>query len=199
MIKYLKNLLKKIFGFSEKKIKPKVKRKLIKINESLTLQESKEVIEIKEPSNYEKALDYIINNKDKIVIEKEENKLKILSSANSKLKFIRFKKILFCFDNEGFDLFQREFNQKPYELDIKKGIYKNGKEAFYLIRINKKNYRVDFFHRWFMQDEIDDFCLENDYERKEVVVHHRDFNSTINYKDNLQVMTIEEHNEIHNR
>jgi hypothetical protein len=50
-----------------------------------------------------------------------------------------------------------------------------------------------------MEEEINDFCLSNHYPKDEVIVHHKDFQSTNNLRSNLQVMNQEEHDKIHNR
>ena len=148
---------------------------------------------------FQKDLKYLESNKNKIIRKQEENNLKIIPSDNPNLKFIKLKKILFNFDKEGFDLFQENFNKEPYELNIKKELYKNGEEAFYLLRENKHTGKIHFFHRWLMEKELKDFCLEHNYKQNEVVIHHINFNSKMNEKNNLLVMTKIEHDKLHNR
>jgi hypothetical protein len=200
----------KIFAFLKKLLfwrKKSIKEEQAIIVEQQAISEPKIIPEIKQEhkireikeSKFKRDLQYLKENKDKIIKEKKENELRVVPSDSPNLCYIRFKNKLFSFDKEGFDLLQEEFNQEPYELIIKKEKTKNGGEAFYLARENKNTGKIDFFHRWIMRKEIEDFCLEYNCKQEEVVVHHKNFNPIFNEKDNLQVITITEHNKIHNR
>lgn len=113
----LKNILKKGKEKEESKVEPPKEKK-----------EIEEQIVIKETS-FQRDLKKILNEKEKIIKEQEENKLQIIPSDTPNLKVIRLNKELFCFDDEGFKLFQEEFNKEPYSMGIEPCIYRNGKKC----------------------------------------------------------------------
>jgi hypothetical protein len=50
-----------------------------------------------------------------------------------------------------------------------------------------------------MNKEIEDFCLDNNCTKNKAIIHHKDFSPFNNRRNNLQVMSEEEHNKVHNR
>ena len=92
------------------------------------------------------------------------------------------------------DLFEREFNTPEYTLII---TYSKG--DYYLARENKETGHIDWFHRWLMSKEVDDFCIRNNCKVDNVKVHHIYRNTWDNRKAHLKVMTKKEHDRIHGR
>lgn len=133
--------------------------------------------------------------REQVIKEKQEREFKVLD-RNDKEDLIAttFEKLTFFFDKEGFEIFNEDFNVKGYSLCLVHS--QNGE---YLARVNKETEREDLFHRFFMKDEIEDFYSKKDVEYKNIVVHHVNFSEKDNRKLNLQVMTKEEHDILHNR
>lgn len=139
------------------------------------------------------------------------------------MKYINVEDREFIFDEESYKIFIEEFlpDQVPNNLvycpecnslDIhyyadyfmcfsckKKSlikyslITKNG----YLARIDKITKKIEYFHRFLMNEEINTFANVADYTLNEVHVHHQNENICDNRKSNLTIMSKEEHREHH--
>lgn len=131
---------------------------------------------------------------------KEDTNIEILQGKpqvqiNDEGVFCIWNKDIFLFDKEGYNLFNQKFNQVLYDF-----VKVNTKSGKYLAMIKKGENALIFFHRWLMENEIFNFAFENNISDKyEIVVHHKNFNPSLNNRENLQVMTREEHNKLHNR
>lgn len=150
---------------------------------------------IRERKNWEQAQEYkrkankkllqdIDKNRSKIISEQEFNKPKIRITKTGGILFFKGKKFLFC--EEGFERFQEDFlNEEDYILVVDEG---------YLARKNREQDYIQYFHRWLMREDIEDF-LVND----EVEVHHIDLTTTNNKISNLKPMLKEDHEKLHIR
>lgn len=143
---------------------------------------------------YLQLIESIEKNREQIIKEEKENKLKIIPFENGKDICISLNKKLFVIDKEDYNIFEDEFNLSEYTLSVH-----YSENGYYLVRINEHTGKEDFLHRFLMQKEIEDYCLENDYEEKEVVVHHKNFYEWNNKRENLQIMSKKEHNKLHHR
>jgi len=95
-----------------------------------------------------------------------------------------YKDCFFCFDCK----FRKE--TKDFSQDFVIGI-KNG----YLMRKNKKTGKIDFWHRFYMSNEIKEFTKS--FPECSVHIHHDNENTFDNRKCNLTVMTEGEHKQHH--
>ncbi len=143
-------------------------------------------------TQFSKLIAKLETDKDKIIKEKEEEGIKDLGRGEDGY-WIQINKKLFLFDKEGYDLFKEEFNMRGFNIII--ASFKDD----YLARENIHNEKIEFFHRFLMNKEVEDFCLDNNCTKNKAIVHHKNFNTCNNRRDNLQVMGEEEHNKIHNR
>jgi membrane-bound metal-dependent hydrolase YbcI (DUF457 family) len=154
-------------------------------------REKKPIVKKKEKekkSQFNEMVDNLEKNRSKIIKEKEDAKPKIEKDGETiKLKF---RNKTFLFDQEGYDLFEEDFDKPNYSIVIKEG---------YLSRENKQTGGVKAFHRWLMQKEIENFCMENNCKEDELQVHHLDLTTTNNKRENLKVMLIEDHHKLHIR
>ena len=114
------------------------------------------------------------------------------------ITLVIFQKVGFVIDEEDLDYFNNEFNKKPYRLVIVRSKNRKGKEILYLARDNKNSNTPEYYHRLIMNKEIENFCKSKGCSKSEVVVHHINFNTKINTKSNLNVMTREQHDRLHN-
>lgn len=135
----------------------------------------------------EKLLKDIREEREERIKEREENEPKF-EEDNEEVKCI-FKGKKFLFDKEGYEFFKDEFILFG-ELSIING---------YLAIDNPANDWIIFFHRKFMRIEIEDFCLKNNCNNIEVVIHHIDFSTTNNKKENLRVMLEYNHKKLHRK
>ncbi len=142
--------------------------------------------------------DYIIEDtREDYKVKKREREAFIKERGKNTPKFevgdnevkCNFKGKTFLLDKKGYEFFYKEFVING-GLSIKND---------YLAIDNPANKYILFFHRRFMRIEIEDFCKENNCEGKDVVVHHRDFTTTNNKKENLKVMFEHEHKKLHHR
>jgi hypothetical protein len=164
---FLKNL------FGKKRIE---KERIIK--EERKKKESKRL-------EFQFLIEDIEKNREKIIKDKKERELIIVENG------IVLDKKGFIFDKEGVKLFQEEFNTPEYELSIS---YE--RKSYYLVRKNKKTGKKALFHRLLMGAEINEFCIKNNCTPEDVEIHHKT-NCGDNSKENLEVMTIEEHRNKH--
>ncbi len=130
-----------------------------------------------------------VNKKGREAIIKEGGKNTPKFEVGDNEVKCNFKGKTFLLDKKGYEFFYREFVING-GLSIKND---------YLAIDNPANKYILFFHRRFMRIEIEDFCSENNCEGKDVVVHHRDFTTTNNKKENLKVMFEHEHKKLHHR
>ncbi|MEN7982025.1 MAG: hypothetical protein ABFQ65_01095 [Nanoarchaeota archaeon] len=125
--------------------------------------------------------------REELVKEREKNIPKF-EEVDDEVRCI-FKEKVFLFDKEGYKFYNDIFRNYG-KLTIKNK---------YLAIDEESNEWVLFFHREFMRIEIEDFCVENNCKGDKVVIHHTDFSTTNNKKENLRVMFKEEHNKLHHR
>lgn len=191
-------LLKKLL-FKKKQTR-KLKQKSA---EAKTLEQPKIYVipeeEIKKRENerhkqYLQLIENIEKNRGQIIKEQTENELKIIPFENGEDICISLKKKNFQIDKSDYIIFENEFNLPEYTLSVH-----YSENLYYLVRINKYTGQEEYFHRFLMKKEIEDYCLNKGYTKIEVVVHHRDFCEWNNKRTNLQVMSVKEHNEIHHR
>lgn len=116
--------------------------------------------------------------------------------------FLISGKDIFLFDKEGYEFFQKGFRiDSVYNEEMKELLKVRSEDGIhkYLGKL-KEGYRTpSYFHREFMRKEILNFSLGRNIDKSEIVVHHRNFNPQDNKKENLLVMTKQEHDELHNR
>ncbi len=177
------NFFRRLFLKKEKEIilKPEVKTK-----------EPEQIYE-KKDQKFSQLIKNIEENRDSIIKEKQENELKVIPSDLDGV-CLSLKKKLFLLDNEGFELFREKFNLPEYTLFIS-----YSKKGYYLARRNNETDKEEFFHRFLMKKEIEDFQLERGCLFEEIVVHHDNFEEWDDRKENLKIMTKEEHDILHNR
>ena len=155
------------------------------------LQNKKETIEIKKTKNqFQDLVDNIEPNRD-FIIKSQEDNLPQVKDYEDWVGYI-FKGITFIFCKEGYGLFKDNFykHKKYYNIIIDNG---------YLARQHKEQDFIQYFHKWFIDDEVRKFAEVNKCPIGEIHVHHIDLTTTNNKKENLKVMTIEEHKNLHFR
>jgi len=153
------------------------------------LEKRKETIEVKKTkSQFQDLVDNIEPNRESI-IKSQKNDIPELRNYDDKVEYV-FKGITFIFCKEGYRLFENDFykHKKYYNIIIDNG---------YLAREHKEQDFVKHFHKWFMDDEVRKFAEVNKCPIREIHVHHIDLTTTNNKKENLKVMTIEEHKNLH--
>jgi hypothetical protein len=197
--------LKKLFLKKEKReykeiLKPEIKeeRKYREILEQEIKQERKPKLklevyprEITKKEKFERLINNIEVNRDTLVKERLKDRLKIKQEGSWVRIF--FNQRIFLVDEEGLKVFNEEFNIPDYHLCL---VY--SKNGVYLAR--EKNYgKEELFHRFLMKKEIEDFQLERGCRFESIVVHHINFEEYDNRRENLKVMTKQEHDKIHNR
>jgi len=193
----LKTILDFIKSLFSKKPEPKVEatkpEKKQKKKVQVPIQEKPEE---KKPDKYQQLIADLENpeTRQQIIQEKKQREFKVLGTNDEEdLILASFENLKFIFDKEGFDIFNEEFNTKGYSLRVIGG---------YLGRVDSDG-KEEFFHRFFLKDEIEDFYLKKKAEcglnRQDVIVHHSNLNPQWNKRDNLVVMTKEEHDLIHHR
>jgi hypothetical protein len=138
------------------------------------------------------VLDYIRKHRKEIIKDKEERKLKILPKT-SEGYWIQLDKKMFLFDEEGWKLFEEEFDNPSYELFVN-----YAKKSYYLGRVNKENGHKKFFHRMFMWSEILDYASKKGVREFEVDIHHKQ-NCFDNRRENLVPLTRSEHEGGHSK
>ena len=100
--------------------------------------------------------------------------------------------INFTFDKESYDLFLKEFsNELEYEISY-------DDVGCYLIRKKDKGY-FEYFHRWLMMEEIEDFAKKKCLSTRNVIVHHKNHEHTDNRRANFILMTKKEHHDYHKK
>lgn len=170
----------------------------LEINREKIIQEQKEYPKLKNERE-KKEIEEWANGFEEFLKSHKKQDIKLLKGEpqiqlSEEGIFCVWNKEIFLFDKEGFELFQQQFCVPDYELV--KGITKSGN---YLARRKFGEINCEFFHRWFMHKEVFNFRKDNYLEGSEIVVHHKNFNTSINTRDNLQVMTRKEHDLLHNR
>jgi len=140
-----------------------------------------------EKPQFQKLLEDLETNRWEIIKQKEYDFPKIERGKDC-IK-CKLKGITFLLDEKGYNFFNEKFIISSYgKVTIKDN---------YLAL--KQDNSFSYFHRWFMQEEVKDFCAKNDCDPKEVHVHHIDLTKTNNKKENLKVMFIEDHKKLHHR
>lgn len=185
-LKTILDYLKSLFSKKVPEPEPKAETKTPK----------KKAQEEKKPDKYQQLIANLENPevRKQIIKDKEEREFKVLGTNDEEdLILASFDNLKFIFDREGFNVFNEEFNIKGYTLRVIGG---------YLARVDSDG-NEEFFHRFFLKDEIEKFYLEKKAEcglnRQDIVVHHKNLNPQWNKRDNLVVMTKEEHDILHNR
>ena len=98
----------------------------------------------------------------------------------------------FTFDKTSYKRFNEEFAEDPqWEIT-----YDN--QGCYLIR-QKKNGYFEYFHRWLMDDKIEEFAKKRRISPSNVIVHHKNHEHTDNRLTNFVLMTREEHHDYHRK
>ena len=173
-------LLYRLYKKKPKKYRDKLRRDYIKIKQKVKRRKPKK-------SKIEELISNVRKEREELVKEREKNAPKFEESGD--VVKCNFRGKTFLLDKEGYKFFKNEF------------IIFGGLSIInnYLAIDNPANDWIIFFHREFMRIEREDFCLENNCEGKDIVVHHVDFSTTNNRKENLKVMFEKEHKKIHNR
>ncbi|MCK5043703.1 hypothetical protein KAR52_01735 [Candidatus Pacearchaeota archaeon] len=170
-IKVCENCYHKFYSKKEEKRKKRIKQK-----------------EVHKKSKFKVLLDNLETNREAIIEKNKELKPQFEDENSDEIK-CKFMKMTFLFDREGFKFFRDIFNNYGRLAVINR----------YLAIDEEANEWIPYFHRSFMQNDIEGFCMENNCEHNEVEVHHIDFSTTNNKKKNLQVMFIADHKKLHIR
>lgn len=133
-----------------------------------------------------------------IKAEQERQKLKKQERIDEYFITKNINGLNFVFCKESYKRFKEEFNMPGWEVDYDISSIKN---KGYLLRRNKD--KTQYFHRWLMQDEIDNFVNKRKCDESNVEVHHRGINDLHSRRDNrlcnLKVMSVVEHEELHKK
>jgi len=181
-------VLKKFFSIKSKKVLEEKQKQLPPKVSEVSKKEKEEV----ELNDFQKLIKNLEENRGEVIKHQEEGKPKMY--YGDEISILEFQGEKFGFDQESLDFYNEEFNKKGYTI-----IKVPSKNGSYLARENNETGKISYFHISLMEKEIEDFCFENKCDRKEVVVHHKKFNPSINMRKDLQVMTENEHNKLHNR
>jgi hypothetical protein len=102
--------------------------------------------------------------------------------------------INFIFCKESLRRFNEEFGENGWEIDY--DINQKYKVP-YLVR--RKGKIIEFFHRWLMLGKVEKYAETRHCKTEEVEVHHRNTKTNDNRMSNLQVLTRDEHFELHRK
>ena len=138
-----------------------------------------------ENKDFKNLLENLEKNRSSIIKSLEENKPKTEEYEDRVEYTLKGAKFIFC--KEGYKLFQEEFKNKNYDIFVSDG---------YLARQHKKTESIDYFHRWFMKDEAEEFAEANGCSVEDVHVHHIDLTATNNKRENLKAMAAEEYSKL---
>lgn len=196
-LKTILDFIKRLFSKKVPELEPKVEsikpKKKQKDKVQVPIQEKPEE---KKPDKYQQLIANLENpeTRAQIVQDKKDREFKVLAKNDEEdLIIASFDKIEFKFDKDALNVFNEEFNIKGYTLRVIGG---------YLARVDSEG-KEEFFHRFLLKDEIEKFYLEKKAEcglnRQDIVVHHKNLNPQWNKRDNLVVMTREEHDIVHGR
>lgn len=198
ILDFIKSLFSKKVPEPEPKAeatKPKEKQKK-KVQVPIQEKTEEKKLEEKKSDKYQQLIANLENpeTRQRIIQDKKDREFKVLASNDEEdLIIASFDNQKFIFDKEGLDVFNEEFNVKGFTLCVIGG---------YLGRVDSEG-KEEFFHRFFLKKEIEDFYLNKKAEcglnRQDVVVHHSNTTPWWNKRDNLVVMTKEEHDILHNR
>jgi len=165
------------------------KREQERIEEKRKKEERKNWAKAQRFKDNPRLIQDIEKNKSKIIAEQEFHKPIIKKRKNGAVLFFKGKKFLFC--EEGFDKFEEYFqNEEYYKLVIKDN---------YLSREHIEEGYIQYFHRWLMKYEVENFAEEQRVETRDIEVHHLDLTTTNNHIKNLKPLLKREHKKLHIR